>query len=83
MASGGYSPLAVLRLLIVIASLVLYLGFSIVAPTLQSTGSIVVVHGLSCSEAFEILLDQGWNPSPASTGGFFTTELQGKPKVVS
>ena len=34
MASRGYSPLAALRLLIVIASLVLYLGFSIVAPRL-------------------------------------------------
>ena len=33
------------------------------APGLQSTGSIVVVHGLSCSAAYEIFPDQGSNPS--------------------
>ena len=31
-------------------------------PGLQGTGSIVVVHGLHCSEACEIFLDQGSNP---------------------
>ena len=81
MASGGYSPLAQA------SSCDCFscgdLGFSIVAPRLWSTGSKVVAHGLSCSEAFEILLDQGLNPSPVLAGGFFTTELQGKPKVVS
>ena len=33
--------------------------------SLQSTGSrasVVVAHGLSCSEAYEIFLDQGSNP---------------------
>ena len=37
------------------------MGFPSVAPRLWSTGSIVVVHGLSCSAACGILLDQGWN----------------------
>ena len=32
--------------------------------TLQSTGSVVVVNGLSCSSVCGIFLDQGWNPCP-------------------
>jgi len=39
-------------------------GSAVVAPRLQSTGSIAVVHGLSCSEASWIFLDQGLNPCP-------------------
>ena len=36
---------------------------SVVAvPELQSTGSVVVVHGLSCSAACGIFLDEGSNP---------------------
>ena len=39
------------------------LGGSVVAaPRLQSTGSIAVVHGLSCSTACGIFPDQGLNP---------------------
>ena len=34
----------------------------IAAPGLQSTGSVVVVHGLSCSVACGIVPDQGANP---------------------
>jgi len=34
---------------------------AVVTPRLWSTGSIVVVHGLSCSPACGILLDQGLN----------------------
>ena len=34
----------------------------VAVPGLQSTGSIVVVHGLNCSLACGILLDQGLNP---------------------
>ena len=37
-------------------------GLVVVAHRLQSTGSVVVAHGLSCSVACGILLDQGWNP---------------------
>ena len=33
----------------------------VVAPRLQSTGSVVVVHGLSCSTACGIFLDQELN----------------------
>ena len=33
-----------------------------VVPRLQSTGSVVVVSGLSCSAACGIFWDQGWDP---------------------
>ena len=36
-------------------------GSAVVAPTLRSTVSIVVVHGLSCSVACGNFLDQGSN----------------------
>ena len=35
------------------------MGSVVTIPTLQSTGSVVVVHGLSCSMACEIFPDQG------------------------
>ena len=48
-------------------------------PGLQSTGSTVVVHGLSYSTACGIFLDQISNPmSLALGGGFFTTKPAGK-----
>ena len=47
---------AVCGLLIVVASLVV--------PRLKSTGSAVMKHGLSCSMARGIFLDQGSNPYP-------------------
>ena len=66
--SGGCSQVVVFRLLIAVASLVVELRLSVLrfsnpntkdskaaAPGLQSTGSIVVAHGLSRSEACEIL----------------------------
>ena len=37
------------------------MGLEVVAPRLQSTGSIVGVHGLSCSAACGIFPDQGLN----------------------
>ena len=39
-------------------------GSVVVARGLQSTGSVVVAHRLSCSTACGIFLDQGSNPSP-------------------
>ena len=36
----------------------------VVARGLHSAGSVVVVHGLSCSAACGIFLDQGSNPCP-------------------
>ena len=68
--SAGFSLFAMLGLLIVVTSLVVGhglwgAGLSVVAaPRLQSTGSRVVAHGLSCSAARRILLDQGSNPCP-------------------
>ena len=54
--------------LVVVAALVAEHGLQsvrasvIAAPGLQSTGSIIVVRGLSCSMAYGIFLDQGLNP---------------------
>ena len=75
-----------LRLLIAVASrcrmqALGQVGSVAAAPGLWSTGSVIVAHGLSCSEAFEIFLDQGSNPYPALAGGFFTVESPGKPLV--
>ena len=39
-------------------------GSVVVACRLQSTASVVVAHGLSCSMACGIFLDQGSNPCP-------------------
>ena len=36
-------------------------GSVVVAPRLQSAGSAVVVHGLSCTKAYGIIPDQGSN----------------------
>ena len=66
-ASRGYSLVAVLKLLTVVASLVaehgLYLGAqaSVVVSGLWSTGSVAVAPGLSCSTACGIFLVQGSN----------------------
>ena len=61
------SPVATLRLLIAVASPVLVCGLQgaqasgVLAPGPQRTGSIEVTHGLSCSTACWIFLDQGSN----------------------
>ena len=50
----------------------------VVAHGLQSTGSTVVMHGLSCPKACGIFWDQGSNSwGFALAGGFFITELPG------
>ena len=61
----------------------LHVGSVVVAPGLQSTGSIAVVHGLSCSVVCGIGLPQsGIKPvSPALAGRFFTTKPLGKPSL--
>ena len=51
----GFSLSAVRGLLTAVTSL-------IAAPRLESTRSVVVAHGLSCSVASGILLHQGWKP---------------------
>ena len=52
------------------------------APGLWSTGSVLVVLGLSCSTACRIFLNPRIKPvSPALAGGFFTTGHQGSPIV--
>ena len=50
----GLSLVVVHRLLIAVASLVTERG-------LRSTGSVVEAHGLSCSEACGVFLEQGSN----------------------
>ena len=63
----GYSLVALCRLLIAVACCgAQVLGcsdFSSCGSKLQSTASIVVAHGLSCSAARGIFLDQVLNPS--------------------
>ena len=74
-ASGGYSPVAVDRLLTMVAPLLQSRGSRalriqerqptgsiVAAPGLQSTGSTAVAHGLICSAARGIFSDQGLNP---------------------
>ena len=67
-ASRGYSLVVVPGLLTVVASLVerhsLYIAWASVVgvPGLQSTDSVVVVHGLSCSAACGIFPAHRWNP---------------------
>ena len=52
---------------------------SVVVALLWSTGSLVVVHELSCSAACGIFLDQGVElVFPALASRFFTTEPPGK-----
>ena len=57
-----------------------HVGSVVVAPGLQSRGSVVVVHGLSCSMACEILAPQsGIKPaSRALEDGFLTIGPPGK-----
>ena len=58
--------------------------FLVVVRWLQSVGSVVVAHGLSCSAACGILVP--WpgieTASPALESGFFTTGLPGKSQSV-
>ena len=67
MAKRGYSLAVVCGFLIAMASLVVEQGLwgtqasAVAALGLQSTGSTVVAHRLSCSVACEIFLNQGPN----------------------
>ena len=56
-AGGGYSPIAVHRLLLVMDS-------CSTARRLEHLGSVVVAHRLICPTAYGIFLDQGLNPCP-------------------
>ena len=61
-------------------------GYSLVAVPLplllMVVASLIVAHGLSCSMACEIFLDQGSNPvSSALASRLFTVEPPGKPKA--
>ena len=66
-ASEGYSPGVARGLLVVVASLVAEQGLwgtpvsVVTAFRLQSSGSGVVLHGLSCLKAREVFPEQGWN----------------------
>ena len=63
---AGFSLVSVLQLLTAVASLV-------PEHRLQSSGSVVVTHQLSCSEGWGIKLE-----SPALAGGFLCTGPPGK-----
>ena len=45
-----------------------YLGSAVVVPEPKSTDLVTVAHGLSCSLACGIFMDQGWNPCLIHTG---------------
>ena len=75
--SRGYSPVVVCGLFIAMTSLccrqntssrvhrlqwLWHMGLAVVVPEFQRTGSIVVVHPLSCSVVCGIFLGQGSNP---------------------
>ena len=87
-ASGGYSLVEVLGLLIAVASLVaecrLEGGRTSVAavPMPQSTGSIAVGLRLSCFLARGIFPDQGLNPVPHIGRKTVCTESPGQPLKV-
>ena len=49
-------------------------GFSCVEHGLESTGSVVVAPGFSCSEACGIFLDQRLNPFRGHMGSFWTRD---------
>ena len=75
--------LLLLGLLVAVAPLIAecgLLGFSTVALGLQSTGSVAVVRGLSCSVARGIFLDQGSNLCLLHCQA--DSEPPGKPPVV-
>ena len=78
----GYSLVAVQGLLIVVASReARALGTQ--ASVVRLTGSVVVVHGLSCPIAYGILVDQGEPISSALASGFLATGPPGKSKEKS
>ena len=92
---AGFSLVAVCRCLIAVASLVAQHGLqgvrasAVAACGLESTGSVIVARGLSCMVhrlsccGMCHLPGPGIEPmSPKLAGGFFTTELSGKPPVL-
>ena len=80
----GFSPVAVHRLLIAVASLVLNTGARV--QGFSGSGSWAPEHRLNSCGTWAELLRGIWDPprsgiepvSPASAGGFFTTEPPGK-----
>ena len=83
-ANEDYCLVVALGLLVAVASLVAeqtlgHAGVSSCSSRALEHRLNSVAHRLSCSAACGIFLDQGLNPSPTLAGGFFTTELSGKP----
>ena len=65
-AAHGLSPVAASRaLLFAMHELLIAVASFVAEHGLWSTGSVVVVHGLSCSLASGIFPDQGLNPFPS------------------
>ena len=81
----GFSLVApVLGLLIAVTAPVVEVGLEgaraseVVVPGLQSTGSMVVAHGLSCFAACGVFPHQGSNPCFLHLGRFIITEPPGE-----
>ena len=81
----GCSLVAVHGILITVTSLCCRawalgpVGSVVMAPSLQSTGSIIVAYGLSCSAACGIFLDQEQNPCLLHWQTDSSSEPSGKP----
>ena len=89
-ASRGYSLVVVPGLLTAVASLderhSLYIAWASVVgvPGLQSTDSVVVVHGLSCSTACGIFPDQESNLCPLGwQADSYPVHHQGSPETLA
>ena len=54
---------------------------AVVAPGLQCTGSVAVVHGPSCSKACGIFPEKGSKLSPALAANSLSPSHQGSPQV--
>ena len=79
---GRFSPVVVLGLLIVVASLVVEHGSVAAVPGLYSTASVVVTDRLSCSTACWIFPDQGASPCLLHWQvDFLSLSHQGSPTV--
>ena len=58
------------------------MGSVVAVARLQSTGSMVVEHGLSCSVACGIFPDQGWKPCLLRWRAILYAEPLGKPTAM-
>ena len=78
----GYSLVTVRGHHLLLSRLQVALALVVAAPGLQSTGSIVEVHGLRCRGIWDLPRSGIKSVSPALAGRFFTTEPPRKPVLI-